>query len=98
MNEPSHEEYIKLITQSLTHLYGKESMSAPGMIISNLKNGSFYVSLSTYDGAFGKGRRIIYKTQSKNLDDALKDTATFLVTQTKTKNPIEILKKLLEIE
>lgn len=87
------DEYVKLIAESLTFLYG-DDMTCPGIILSRLKNGNYYVSLSRYDSAFGKGRRIIYKSQAADMEEVLKNAAEYIVKQ-KVDNPISALSELI---
>lgn len=87
-------EYIDLITKSITFLY-RNDHTCPGITISHLKNGDFYLSISRYHGAFARDKQIIFKERSNNLEAVLKKTAEFVVSQEKTDSPISQLKKIL---
>lgn len=88
------EEYLNLITKSLTYLY-KDDKTCPGITLSRLRNGDFYISISRYDGAFARDKRIIFKDRSSSLDSLLKNAAEFIVVQEKTDNPISQLQKII---
>lgn len=95
MKATKTDDYLNLITKSLTYLYNDDK-TCPGITISSLRNGDFYISLSRYDGAFARSRQIIFKDRSNNLENLLKKTAEFIVSQEKNDNPISQLQKILK--
>jgi hypothetical protein len=70
--------------------------SAPGVLVSRLKNGEIYVSVVRFKAAFGKEKTVQYKAKEKTLGKALENIATQIVSDTVAKNPIEQLRDQLK--
>lgn len=90
--KPGTEKLIELITAAIQFKY-KSDPSTPGLLISKLKNGSFYTSILRFQKPFGKEKKVAFKTTSANLDLALEDLAKQVI-QDQNHEPMDPLQAL----
>ena len=70
--------------------------SSPGVIVSKIKNGRYYVSIVRYTEAYGQGKTMIHQATEENLLTALEQiTHQFIFLNENKGNPFEELKKYI---
>jgi hypothetical protein len=89
------ERLLKLATKALCFRYGSDP-TQPSIVISHLRNNRFYISVVRYGQAFAKEKRVVYKTQHADFDQALHSVATWIAGQDDRRdNPLEELREFL---
>lgn len=87
----STKELIDKITKALSFKFPNDRMM-PGITISHLKNGNFYVSLLRHN----PNKKVIHKYQDPDLDVALSTVGRFLLeSEVRDLNPLDELSNVL---
>lgn len=93
MKNLSAEKLMDLICNAISYKFADDQTS-PGLTISKLKNGIYYVSVVRYKSAFGKDKIVEFKAQSTlSLIDALNMLAKQIVDDgSQKRNPLDELR------
>jgi hypothetical protein len=95
MKNTNTETMIELVAKALTFKYDKDK-TAPGVLVSQLKNGKWYVSAVRHKDAFGRGKEVAFKASGETVSDALMDLAKLITaSDNKPLNPVDELRSLL---
>lgn len=88
------EVLFEKLTKAVSFLYAEDPTS-PGVLVSSLRNGEFYVSIQRFKKSGGKDKVIVFKTNNTSLRNALLGAASFLTSQKPDSvNPLDELKQL----
>lgn len=91
----STETLIKSINEAIDFKFPKD-MTAPGLLISKLRNGKAYVSVNRFKGPFGQDKEVVCASTQNSLADALKDVAAQIVADdTIARTPVDELRDQL---
>jgi len=63
-------DIIKALAQAVALEYPNDP-SAPSVVVSCLKGGTWYVSIARYTAAFGQGKTVLHNARAKELREAL---------------------------
>lgn len=92
------EQLLENLTKAVAYAYRKDGTS-PGVLISNLKDGSVYASIVRYGKDFPKGKQVVCNANATTVPSALSSLSKKFLTQVViTKNPIDALKELVNGE
>lgn len=85
------------LTKAIAFAY-KDDKTAPGVTVASLPKGQYYCSIVRYDGAFGKGKKVLCSAQGNSLGAAVKAAADeFLLISVKpAKNPLDELHDMVK--
>lgn len=86
------EELFAKLTKAIAYLYS-EDPTVPGLLVSSLRNGTFYVSVQRFLKSGAKEKVVVFKTTNDNLYNALLDVANWVVCQSVHTNPIDELRR-----
>ena len=92
-------EYLDLqekLIKAITYYFNNDA-TTPGIVVSHLKSGMFYVSIVRYGSSFSRGKKVVCKVENTNLVNALTELSEkFLkIAQPKT-DPVSELKSLIK--
>lgn len=90
----SNDELLELLTQAVSFKYPTDAVR-PGVIVSSLRNGQFYVAVHRY-GSTVKNKEIVHKATCANLGEALKKVSTQVVGKQSQDNPVDKLRAALK--
>jgi hypothetical protein len=83
---------LDLITAAVEFKFSADP-SAPGVLVSKLRNGNYYVSVLRFLSPFGKDKEVVFKSENKKLIAALDDIALQIVAKEQLyRNPIDELR------
>lgn len=93
MKNLSAEKLMDLICNAVSFKYADDQTS-PGLTVSKLKNGVYYVSVVRYKRAFGQDKVVAFKAQStSSLVEALTDLAKQVAEDgAQKRNPLDELR------
>jgi hypothetical protein len=83
------------LTSAVSYSFRKDATS-PGVLVSTLKDGSFYASVVRYGNQFPKGKEVVCKAKGSDLVAVLTALANeFLGLAPQNKNPLDLLRECL---
>lgn len=88
----TNDELLDLLTQAVSFKYPTDAVR-PGVIVSSLRNGSYYVAVHRF-GNTVKNKEIVHKATCISLSEALKKVSVQVVGKQGT-NPVDKLRDAL---
>jgi hypothetical protein len=93
VKEKSIDTLLELITAAVQFKFASDP-SAPGVLVSKIRNGNIYVSVLRFMSPFGKDKEVAYKAEEKSLLLALESVALQIVAQDRLyRNPMDDLRE-----
>jgi hypothetical protein len=95
MKSMNTETMIELVAKALTFKFDKDK-TAPGVLVSQLKNGKYYASAVRYKSAFGRDKEVAFKASGETISEAINGLAKMIVAGSeKPTNPVDELRDLV---
>jgi len=91
----SFDKLLANLTSAVSYSFRKDATS-PGVLVSTLKDGSFYASVVRYGSQFPKGKEVVCKAKGDSITVVLTTLANeFLALAPQNKNPLDVLRECL---